>query len=285
MAVVVLIVVALLFSMDSESSVDSAGAPPVVPSDKKGSGEPKAEPDKEEPPVVAVDKGETFQIDELGLTMLWLEKGSFEMGSTIGEADELPVHKVKVDGFWIGETEITRAQWFELMQDDSSSFQQLAQDAPIDSTSWQAAIDYCERLTESFREAGRLPKGYVFTLPTEAEWEYAARAGADGNSLDGLTDRAWFKASRVRKPQSVAQKEPNSWGLYDTAGNVWEWTRSQKTKYRKHAIAASEADQPVLRGGAWNSDQMQIRPTERAIQIEGMVDLKPGFRIVLTRED
>ena len=89
----------------------------------------------------------------------------------------------------------------------------------------------------------------------------------------------------MRKPQSVAQKEPNSWGLYDTAGNVWEWTRSQKTKYRKHAIAASEADQPVLRGGAWNSDQMQIRPTERAIQIEGMVDLKPGFRIVLTRED
>ena len=94
---------------------------------------------------------------------------------------------------------------------------------PVEQVSWNDAMVFCRKFTERERAAGRLPKGYVYTLPTEAQWEYARRAGTTGAYAGDLNAMGWHSGNAGKKTHSASQKQPNAWGLYDMHGNVWEW--------------------------------------------------------------
>ncbi len=201
--------------------------------------------------VGAVDSGGPFagkqagqRLDNgLGMGFVWIPPGEFKMGSAIGpdhQKNEPQVNVKLSGGFWLGKCELTRAQWQLVMK--TTPWKELTDDLnpvsgdnyPVTHVTWQNAIDFCRKLTEDEHRAGRLPPGWEFDLPTEAQWEYACRAGTTtpyycGNTFDKLKDSAWFKGNIQnefdRHAQLVGSREPNQWGLYDMHGNVSEWCR------------------------------------------------------------
>jgi formylglycine-generating enzyme required for sulfatase activity len=253
-------------------------AEPVVSSP---GGEPPAEqPADPGPEVRPPESGQSFVLEDLGLWMLWLEGGRFQMGSEMGEKDEMPVNRQKVDGFWMGETEVTRRQWSLVM--GTREPDQAEGRLPVVDLSLEDANRFVELLNAREAEAGRLPEGYVYALPSEPEWEYACRAGTEGPYAGNLGAMAWYKQKGVNGPQVVASLAPNPWGLYDMHGNVWEWTRTPYAPYPDKR--AREDFGNVLRGGGWFSEGSACRSAERGFLIPGFVDLRPGLRLVL-RED
>ena len=153
--------------------------------------------------------------------MVVLPAGSFEMGSNENR-DEQPVHRVNVPSFLIGKTEVTQGQWRAVMGSNPSRFSQCGDDCPVETVSWTEVQDFARRLSQK--------TGKQYRLPSEAEWEYAARAGSNakwsfGDSESQVGDNAWYDLNSQRKTQRVAQKKPNAFGLFDMHGNVWEWTQ------------------------------------------------------------
>jgi formylglycine-generating enzyme required for sulfatase activity len=200
--------------------------------------------------------------DGVGIKLVRIPGGSFVMGSEKGFDDEVPVHRVTISKpFYLGQTEVTQAQYEAVMEENPSQSQ--ADDLPVDTVSWQKATEFCKKLSE--REGKR------YRLPTEAEWEYACRAGGDGDFGRGeggvevtessIGDYAWFRLnSEATSP--VGRKKPNAWGLYDMHGNVFEWVQDNWLAYPKKAttdpLAVATAQQKlnkgewyVLRGGSW----------------------------------
>ena len=167
--------------------------------------------------------------NDVKLKMVKVEKGSFQMGSNDGNSYEKPVHKVTLTkDFWIGETEVTQSQYKTVMGKNPSSFKKGG-NYPVECVSWYDAMAFCRKLTELERSAGRLPKGYEYTLPTEAQWEYAARGGKskgyEYSGSDDLGEVGWSWDNSNGATHSVRQKKPNELGLYDMSGNVYEWCR------------------------------------------------------------
>lgn len=167
-------------------------------------------------------------IPELGLELVRIRAGSFTMGSPLSEAGrsdyEGPQTRVTISkAFWLGKHEVTQGQWQTVMGNNPSCFK--GTDLPVEEVSWEDAMDFCRRLTERERGAGRLPAGYVYTLPTEAQWEYAARAGTTGpyGGNGNLDDMGWYNANSGSQTHPVGGKRANAWGLYDMHGNVSEW--------------------------------------------------------------
>ena len=162
---------------------------------------------------------------------VWIKPGTFMMGSPDSDLDasptEKPRHQVTLThDFWMGRCEVTQGEFEKLMGYNPSHFRDIPL-RPVEQVSWVQAMSYCDRLTHSERAAGRLPKGYVYRLPTEAEWQYACRAGTEtrysfGDSEADLGKYAWCPANSEGTTHPVAQKLPNPWGLYDMHGNVWE---------------------------------------------------------------
>ena len=186
--------------------------------------------------------------------MVAIPAGSFEMGST-ESADEQPVHQVNVPAFLLGRTEVTQGQWRAVMGSNPSYFKACGLDCPVENVSWNDAQDFARRLSQK--------TGNTYRLPSEAEWEYAARAGSRGKWSFGddesqLGDYAWFIGNSVSKIHPAAQKRPNAFGLYDMHGNVWEWV--QDTGHENYQGAPSDGSawingggqaRRVFRGGAW----------------------------------
>lgn len=166
--------------------------------------------------------------------MVWIPPGSFVMGSPLSEAgrgtDEDPQTEVEITrGFWMGRCEVTQGEYLSVAGANPSNFQGDT-NRPVEKVSWHEARAYCARLTERARERGELPAGYVYRLPTEAEWEYAARAGTTTRFSYGedptdasLHEYAWFIGNSDSASQPVGRLKPNRWGLHDMHGNVWEW--------------------------------------------------------------
>ena len=172
-------------------------------------------------------------------------------------------------------------------------------DRPIESVSWFAASNYCVLLTAQDLAAGRIPPGSHYRLPTEAEWECAARAGTgtrfnygDDPDVTSLTNHAWYSANSGFRTQPVGQKLPNALGLYDMAGNVWEWCQDWYGEYPGGGItdpqgpATNPIGWKVIRGGAWEGFELDCRSARRGFEPASpfISDSIIGFRVVLVTD-
>jgi formylglycine-generating enzyme required for sulfatase activity len=223
---------------------------------------------------------------DITLTMVDIPGGTFEMGCSPGDGDclarELPSHTVTISAFKMSAYEITQDQWEAIMCDDPSFFQGCS-NCPVDEVSWDQIQVYIERLNELTGESYR--------LPTEAEWEYAARAGTTtkyscGDAASCLDDIAWYNANSEAKTQPVGQKQPNAWGLYDMTGNLWEYC--QDFYDDDYYEESPDTDPPgpdsgfyrVIRGGGWNDDAGLCRISYRAFDFVDTGNFNVGFRLV-----
>lgn len=230
--------------------------------------------------------GRSFSLQSPRLRMIWVDEGTFIMGGAGGNRDELPATSVTItSGFWIGETEVTQSQWQSIMQSNPSDFR--GDDRPVERVSWDDALDFCRRLTRQERAAGRLPLGFEFTLPTEAQWEYACRAGSAGSPPVNFDVAAWFNANSSRSTHPVATQESNPWGLYDMLGNVWEWCLDSKGTYKGGATSdplnLSPAETKVYRGGSWYDSDSYCRPGYRNSSQRSLRWHTVGFRLALSK--
>jgi formylglycine-generating enzyme required for sulfatase activity len=216
-----------------------------------------------------------------GMEFVWVPGGCFQMGSTDGVSDINLVHEVCVDGYWMGKTEVTQVQWQKIMGGNPSSFKS-GTNYPVESVSWDDAQDYIRKLgTQS---------GKSFRLPTEAEWEYAARSGgkdekyAGGGNLDAV---AWYDGNSGDKTHPVAQKRSNGLGLYDMSGNVWEWCHDwfgrsyYRNSPRNNPQGPSSGSVRVGRGGSWGDRAGGCRSALRLQVAPGNRYDILGFRLVL----
>lgn len=202
--------------------------------------------------------GETFTVEKLDLVMIWIEPGTFFMRGTHDVGDGTQV--VLTRGYWLGRTEVTQVQWSAIArlipaynQTPLPSFFK-GSDRPVESITWDMAVLFCAKLNELERAAGRLPAGYEYSLPTEAQWEYACRAGATGPRAGDPDAMAWHLGNSGGVTHPVAQKQPNAWGLHDMYGNVNEWCADWFAGYPGGQVS-DPAGPPVgvyrvLRGGA-----------------------------------
>jgi formylglycine-generating enzyme required for sulfatase activity len=195
----------------------------------------------------------TYTDPTTGMEFVLVKGGCFQMGDTfgVGQADEKPVHEVCVDDFYLGKYEVTQGQWQKVMGSNPSYFQK-GDNYPVERVSWDDTQDYLRQLNSKSNK--------TFRLPTEAEWEYAARSGgkkekyAGGDNVDTV---AWYDSNSGSSTHPVGQKQANGLGLYDLSGNVWEWTGDW---YDDKYYAKSPKNNPpgpsggsfrVSRGGSW----------------------------------
>ena len=228
--------------------------------------------------------------DKYGITMIKLPAGSFMMGADISkcpaddpftaqdESDCLsmfsikntPQHKVTLDMFWMAQTEITQEQYYKVMGTNPSSFKSeklgyRSAKNPVENVSWFESKTFCEKL------------GY--RLPTEAEWEYAARAGTKGNYYGEVNDIAWHVENSKKKTHPVATKAPNDWELYDMIGNVWEWTADWygSNYYNQSPVhnptGPISGNKRMLRGGSFSHGDITF------LRVSARFSINPDTRV------
>ncbi|RLC01476.1 MAG: sulfatase-modifying factor protein, partial [Deltaproteobacteria bacterium] len=188
-----------------------------------------------------------------GMEFIKVPGGSFMMGDTFGDGDddEKPVHEVRLDEFYIGKYPVTQGQWEKVMGSNPSRFQKGG-DYPVEKVSWDDTQKFIKKLTQM--NDGR----YGFRLPSEAEWEYAARSGgrkeryAGGDDIDAV---AWYDDNSDDSTHPVGRKAPNGLGIHDMSGNVWEWCGDWYGDYPsvsvKNPKSPDTGSRRVLRGGCW----------------------------------
>lgn len=223
--------------------------------------------------------------------------GVFMMGSDLGAANEQPVHEVTISStFWMGRYEVTQFEYESLMGENPSIY--VGADRPVDKLSWFSAMEYCEALSVQQGALGNLPEGYEYRLPTEAEWEYACRAGTAGDFGVGDGDVLLCSDARIASSvggggwcdnpsgsADVGSFEPNAWGLYDMHGNVWEWCLDSFAFYGPGPVEdpfVSGGAQRHFRGGSWLHNSTWARSAYRSNALPaGNTYSDAGFRVVL----
>lgn len=167
--------------------------------------------------------------DSVKMEFMPIPVGEFKMGSDEGSDDEQPVHLVSFSRpFWMAKTEVTNQQYQQFKTnshtpEENEVVMPSGAGYPVCWVSWNDAAAFCDWLTKKERRKGRLPEGYEYTLPTEAEWEYACRAGSTGDFAGEMDSMGWYNKNSAGKTNPVGNKKPNAWGLHDMHGNVWEW--------------------------------------------------------------
>ncbi|MBD5297053.1 MAG: formylglycine-generating enzyme family protein [Bacteroides sp.] len=220
------------------------------------------------------DPVETFTVNGVSFDMIEIEGGSYKMGSNDGKDDEKPVHDETVATFQIGKTEVTQELWEAVMGTNPSNFKGEA-NLPVEMVSWPDCNTFITRLNEA--------TGKNFRLPTEAEWEYAARGGnkSQGYTYSGsntLDDVAWYNDNSDSKTHPVAQKQPNELGIYDMSGNVYEWTSDKYcTDYNQPRTSSNR----VYRGGSWYGTPNNARVAYRYGFSESNTGISLGLRLAL----
>ena len=216
------------------------------------------------------------------IEMVLVPGGSFQMGDTFnqGSENEKPIHTVTLDAYYMGRFCVTQEQWLKLMPQNPSHFEGPSQ--PVEQVSWDDAMQFIARLNQA--QHGQ----FVFDLPTEAQWEYAARSGgneelyAGGNDIHSV---AWYEADSKGHPHRVGRKTSNGLGLYDMSGNVWEWCRDSYAAdaYFRHpthnpCYEVTDADR-VIRGGSWHLDAWSARCARRFSCAHDFFGPGLGFRL------
>ena len=222
---------------------------------------------------------------DINMKMIWVEGGEFMMGCTSEQSDcgsdETNVRRVKVDGFYIGMLEVTQAQWKAVMGTNPSYFK--GDNLPVEQVSWEEAMEFCRLLSNK--------TGKTYTLPTEAQWEYAARGGkkndgtkyAGSNMVDAV---AWYTDNSGSSTHPCGTKRANALGIYDMSGNVWEWCKdwysSSYTSYdTNNPTGPSSGSSRVDRGGSWSNYAGYCRVANRINFTPGYRYSNLGFRVVL----
>ncbi|MBW7995837.1 MAG: formylglycine-generating enzyme family protein [Candidatus Glassbacteria bacterium] len=255
-----------------------------------------------------------YQEEGRDIEMASLPGGTFTVGSTLfphyiimegagpGGSDDLminnerPVHVVAVSPFLISTTEITHAQYRTVMGTNPSRFSGEI-DMPVENVTWFQAADFCNGLSELMRLERCYYQDYTcdygkngFRLPTESEWEYAARGGTTaeysfGSSESGLSRAGWYISNSENKPRTVARKQENPYGLFDMHGNVFEWCQDYFDTY--NCGTQTDPTGPdrmgyykVVRGGSWASQPVELRSAHRGARQPGSATYTVGFRIV-----
>ena len=223
-----------------------------------------------------------------GTECVWCPPGQFMMGSPSSEPDrdshEDQHEVVLTRGFFLAETACTQGQWEAVMVGNPSYFK--GTERPVEQVSWEEAVKYCRNLTAKQFAEGILPDGWEWRLPTEAEWEYAARAGTTGPRYGELDAIGWYDGNSGSQTHPVSQKAANAWGLYDMMGNVWEWCSDWSGDYPTGSVAdpmgPSSGWARVFRGGAWFLDARVARSACREGTVPGCQANGLGFRPVLS---
>jgi formylglycine-generating enzyme len=232
--------------------------------------------------------GDRFTISDLGLEMLWVKHGAFIMGSSKGEAkrdeDEIHHQVTLTKGFYLGKYEVTQAQWERVMGNNPSIFK--GADRPVEKVSWNDAVEFCKKLTEIETKAGRVPQGMSYQLPTEAQWEYACRAGTTTKYSwgDDINPKlANYTDSGLKKTMAVGSYRPNPWGFYDMHGNVWEWCADWFGEYPTSSvtdpIGVASGSIRVSRGGSWDYVGPYLRSAKRNYSPPSYRSYVIGFRV------
>jgi len=218
--------------------------------------------------------------------MVWVAGGTYRRGCTAEQDncddDEKPVAEVRVDGFWISKYEVTQKQWQEVMGTNPSRFDDC-EECPVERVSWEDVQAFLKKLN---RQTGR-----NYRLPTEAEWEYAARGGAQSRGYlyagsDNLGEVAWYDGNSGSETHPVGKKKPNELGLYDMSGNVWEWCQDVWHDNYEGAptdgsawLQGGEQARRVLRGGSWNYGTGYCRVANRDRYAASVTLGIDGFRL------
>lgn len=230
-------------------------------------------------------------IPDLALTLLWVKPGAFTMGSPPDEPNrhkaEGPPRRVTVTtGFWLGKTEVTQSQYEAVDGANPSRFTDVGKNAPVERVSWLDAMAWCKKLTARERAAGHLPAGYAYTLPTEAQWEYACRAGTTGDYAGNPDAMAWHDQNSGETTHPVGLKESNAWGFHDMSGNVLEWCLDWYGDYPRGAETDPAGPDSgyfrMARGGSWRMKIAVGRSAARAGGSPARRDYTLGFRLALT---
>ena len=220
------------------------------------------------------------------MVMCWIPPGEFLMGSPEDEEggnDDETLHRVRIAwGFWIAKTQTTQAQWRAVMGGNPSRFK--GEKMAVEKVSW---IDICgdESATGGYlgKLNERLPTRYCFHLPTEAQWEYACRAGTTEAYAGDLDEMGWYDDNSERQTHPVGQKMPNAWGLHDMHGNVWEWCADWYGKYCVGTVTdptgPDDGLHRVIRGGSRDGDAYDCRAAFRNYYHPGNLGDDLGFRI------
>jgi formylglycine-generating enzyme required for sulfatase activity/serine/threonine protein kinase len=232
------------------------------------------------------DPGATWREPITGMEFTWVPKGCYNMGSNPDEMgrddDEGPVHKVCVDGVWVGKHEVTQGQWKKIMGKNPSFFNRK-ENFPVDNVSWNDVQIFIQKMSD-------MSKGkFVFRLPSEAEWEYACKSGGFDERFAGgerFNTLAWYIGNSNRTSHSVGEKAPNSIGLYDMSGNISEWVGDNYSadayKFHNENNPTNTKSGPnrVIRGGNWKEDKNSCRSTNRDFAPAEEKKKTIGFRLV-----
>ncbi len=227
--------------------------------------------------------GETWTDPVTGMEFVWVPGGCYQMGcgwTSDCRSDESPVHEVCVDGFWLGKTEVTQGQWVKVMGSNPSNFE-MGRNYPVERVSWEDAKEYIRKLNGLGSSK--------FRLPSEAEWEYAARSGGKAEKYSGANDVdavAWHKSNSGKSTHPVKTKKANGLGIYDMSGNVWEWCEDvyifdiYSRSPKKNPIYTSGGTDRVVRGGSWFIEPVRVRCADRFYLDPASRNHALGFRLL-----
>ena len=224
-----------------------------------------------------------LDIEGIKQTFRLVPAGEFMMGSNSEDKDEAPSHKVKLSSFFIADSEVTQELWEKIMLNNPSKFK--GKTHPVEHVSWNNCNDF-------INELNILYPFLEFSLPTEAQWEYIARAGSKENVFPGKLDNySWYSKNSEGKTHPVKQKRANPWGVYDVLGNVWEWCSDwYNADYYNLSIlenpqGAFKGISRVFRGGSWGSDAKYFRFSTRGnFSVNNNIEVRGGgigLRLVL----
>ncbi|MBQ2592471.1 MAG: formylglycine-generating enzyme family protein [Candidatus Riflebacteria bacterium] len=234
-------------------------------------------------------------LKDIALEMIYCPKGSFRMGSP-KKREEYP-HEVKLTKpFYIGKYPVTQMQYYAIMKKQPSFFK--GEDRPVESVSWDDAKEFVENINFLYKR--QLPQGYKFALPSEAQWEYACRAGTTSDLNNGrniisgtgksesLDEVAFYSQNSDDKTHPVGKKKPNNWGIYDMHGNVCEWCEDIYDYYPERDVTDPTGPESgsyhVLRGGSYLSNPGTCRSASRYYNYHDDKQKFMGFRLAMIKE-